>query len=112
MFDAAVHLVLERPEAVTVLPDYRSGLQEGDIFPRECQGSPEPGSLAYTRPFQLLSQEGVREGGPCDGLCSGEGYAGDSDEEPTLWRTQQGEQSGAQRALLHLTLGEVRLKMF
>ena len=34
---------------------------EGYIWlsPRESSEAPSPGSLAYTQPFQLLSQEGV-----------------------------------------------------
>merc|ERR1719206_282714 len=48
IFDPEVHLNVEAPEYVTLLPDYRRA--------KETNG----GDLAYSQPFQFLSQEGVR----------------------------------------------------
>merc|ERR1719369_2596879 len=44
-----MHLALEKPDHVTLLPDYQ-----------EIPGSPPAGKLAYTQPFQILSSEGVK----------------------------------------------------
>jgi len=48
-FDPLIHLALEKPHHVTLLPDYQ-----------EIPGSPPAGKLAYTQPFQILSAEGVK----------------------------------------------------
>jgi len=49
VFDPLVHLALEKPAHVTLLPEYK-----------EVDGSPPAGQLAYTQPFQVLSKEGVK----------------------------------------------------
>jgi len=50
-FNPAVHLVMDTPQYVTRLPDYKRV--------KSLEGE-EPGRLAYCQPVQFLSEEGVR----------------------------------------------------
>lgn len=53
VFDPSIHLDMELPEHVTLLPGFTRRPMAG-------AGERTPGSLAYSSPFQVLSREGIR----------------------------------------------------
>jgi hypothetical protein len=59
-FDPKVHLQLEIPEGIKMLLNGDPNFCDECVFPAAPTGSAENPGLAYTKPFRVLSAEGVR----------------------------------------------------